>query len=55
MFKADGAGQALGKTWDALTTNEDLKKGVEFARKAAREATGQAMLLPLTPAPECRK
>jgi hypothetical protein len=32
---AEGAGEALGKTWDALTMNEDLKKGVEFCGKAA--------------------
>jgi len=35
LFKAEGAGEALGKTWDALTTNEDLHKGVEFGGKAA--------------------
>jgi len=36
---ADGAGEALGKTWDALTTNEDLHKGVELGGKAAWEVT----------------
>ncbi len=36
---AEGAGEALGKTWDALTTNEDLHKGVEFGGKAAWEVT----------------
>jgi hypothetical protein len=35
----DGAGEALGKTWDALTTNEDLHKGVEFGGKAAWEVS----------------
>jgi hypothetical protein len=36
---AEGAGQALGKTWDELTTNEDLHKGVEFGGKAAWEVS----------------
>lgn len=36
---AEGAGEALGKTWDALTTNEELHKGVEFGGKAAWEVT----------------
>jgi hypothetical protein len=36
---AAGAGEALGKTWDALTTNEDLHKGVEFGGKAAWEVS----------------
>jgi hypothetical protein len=36
---AEGAGEALGKTWDVLTTNEELKKGVEFGGKAAWEVT----------------
>ncbi len=36
---AEGAGEALGKTWDALTTNEDLHKGVEFGVKAAGEVS----------------
>jgi hypothetical protein len=36
---AEGAGQALGKTWDELTTNEDLHKGVEFGGKVAWEVT----------------
>ncbi len=34
-----GAGEALGKTWDGLTTNEDLHKGVEFGGKAAWEVS----------------
>lgn len=36
---AAGAGQALENTWDALTTNEDLHKGVEFGAKAAWEVS----------------
>jgi hypothetical protein len=36
---AAGAGEALSKTWDALTTNEELHKGVEFGVKAAGEVT----------------
>jgi hypothetical protein len=36
---AAGAGEALSKTWDELTTNEDLKKGVEFGGKAAWEVS----------------
>ena len=39
---AAGAGEALGKTWDALTTNEDLHKGVEFGVKAAGEVIKDA-------------
>ncbi|MDQ7836448.1 MAG: hypothetical protein RDU24_13790, partial [Humidesulfovibrio sp.] len=36
---AAGAGEALSQTWDALTTNKDLHKGVEFGAKAAGEVT----------------
>ncbi|MDQ7836443.1 MAG: hypothetical protein RDU24_13765 [Humidesulfovibrio sp.] len=36
---AAGAGEALSQTWDALTTNKDLHKGVEFGIKAAGEVT----------------
>jgi len=36
---AAGAGEALSQTWDALTTNKDLHKGVEFGVKAAGEVT----------------
>jgi len=36
---AAGAKQALGRTWEELSTNQELHKGVEFGVKAAGEVS----------------
>ena len=36
---AAGAKQALGRTWEELSTNQELHKGVEFGIKAAGEVS----------------
>ena len=36
---AAGAKQALSRTWEELSTNEELRKGVEFGVKAAGEVS----------------